>query len=168
MKNTNNGSIEISYGKLTVLSGEDERLPLSGLDDNSHIHGELSIEIGGRSVPYMGYFGADDVCFSTWIDELDNVAKTFESGEIGSYIFDEGEQGQPAYLFEKDGARCFLSIVDSAITKQQGDDEWQRVDFWSDDFLTQYKNFRTSFIDELKNAAPETYEKWWKTFVRQS
>ena len=165
MGNQINDSIQISFGMLSVLGDEPERQPLSFLNDNCHVHGELKIVIGARSVPYMGFFGPDDVCFSTWIDELDAVEKTFRNAEIASYLFDECEQGQPAYLFEKEGEKGFLSIVDSPITKAQGDSEWQRIEFNINDFLTNYDRFRSDFINELKTAAPEQYQTWLSIFI---
>lgn len=155
-----NDSFQISFGTLAVLDGTGERQPLSFLDKDCHIHGELKIVIGNRSLPYLGYFGPDDVCFSTWICELDAVAEAFRNSDTASYLFDEGEQSQPAFLFEKEGKTGFLSIVDSPLSDTEGDPDWQRVEFNSDDFLIRYENFRTDFINELRHAAPDGYKEW--------
>jgi hypothetical protein len=138
----------------------DERLPLSRLKLNSHIHGGLRLEIGGRLVPYLGYFGPDDVCLGQWLEELWLAAKAFETSEHGQYTFDEGEQGQPAFVFERSGHRAFFSITTSEISEAEGDPDWQRIEFSPVEFLAEHLRFRQSLFATLKAAAPATAEQW--------
>lgn len=143
-------------------NGGDDILPLSALShfNRNHIHGGLRIEIGGRLVPHVGYFGnADDVCFAIWLDELKGVSTAF-SEPTARYVFDEGEEGQPAFVFERSGESGFFSIVDSQISGTLGDAEWQRVEFVADNFLSEYARFQDSFITALRREAPGSADEW--------
>lgn len=141
---------------------------ISALNEDCHVHGRLEIRIGNRAVPYLGYFGPDDVCFSDWINELDGVLEEFDGKTTATYLFDEGEQGQPAFLFERDHEQVFLSIVDSEISGGMRDREWQRVAFSFQDFAEQVKAFKAGFIKELRAAAPNAYTQWLNSFVSYS
>ena len=70
------------------------RYPLKLYSSGSHIHGELRIQIHGKTVPRMGYLGASDVCFGIWISELKAIRRSF----CGN-IKDKG------HLAEEDGVR---------------------------------------------------------------
>jgi hypothetical protein len=87
------------------------------------------------------------------------------SKRIAQYLFDEGEQGQPAFLFEREGEQVFLSIVDSGISGGEGDDEWRKVAFSYQQFVAQVKHLKSSFLTELEVAAPATYKKWLASFL---
>lgn len=94
---------EIGFGVLYIPlvapeGGESDRAPITdlGADGNQHIHGELWIRFNGRGLPAPGYFGADDVCISTWVEELAIVSAELGASGSGRYVFDECEQGQPA------------------------------------------------------------------------
>jgi hypothetical protein len=77
---------------------------LGGRRNLGHVHGRVTIEIAGRAVPHLGHLGPDDVCLNTWLVGLCNAVNALaETG--GKYIFDEGEQGQPAFSFERLGMR---------------------------------------------------------------
>jgi len=85
-----------------------DRKPLTELTLDRHVHGGLRLEINGRLVPYLGYWGPDDVCFGEWVNELWRAAQALrDSG--GRHVYDEGEQGQPAFVFEREGDRGFLA-----------------------------------------------------------
>jgi hypothetical protein len=155
-----NTSLQISFNGLAVLKGDSEPLPLSALTEDCHVHGELQIRIGDSLLPHLGYLGPDDVCFSTWLVELDNVLKEFEGKRIAQYLFDEGEQGQPAFLFEREGEQMFLSIIHSEISEGKGDHKCQKVAFTYLEFVNQVKRLQSSFLTELKMEAPATYKKW--------
>jgi hypothetical protein len=147
-------TVTLCFENLTVLEyGEEgtELVPLSRLREDSHIHGGLRFMIGGRMVPYTGYFGADDACFGEWLTELAGVMRSFEASENARHVYDEGEQGQPAFVFERQGNAAFLSIVDSMVDGL-ADPEWQRVEFQFADFREQYFAFRTRFESELRRA----------------
>lgn len=159
-------TIEITFDDLAVIKGgNNDRFSLSALDMNSHIHGALFIKIQDRYVPYLGYWGVNDVCFSDWIRELENIYREFSSQETGSYIVDEGEQGQPAFLFGRDGDMMWLSIVDSQLSDGEADEEWQRVVFNYGDFVAQYEKFYEQFVSALRSAEPSTADQWIKKYV---
>lgn len=149
-------------------TGETAREPLSrlGEDRNSgHIHGRLCIEIAGRPVPHLGFFGPDDVCLNTWLVELCNVVNALARMDA-HYTFDEGEQGQPAFNFARIGDEVAFSITESVLGGGHADAEWQGVRF-------PYKDLRAAvlvFVDELRaelrRQAPKTWERWWPAEAR--
>ncbi len=153
-------TFHISYTNLRATAIYDDPVPLESLNAEDHVHGELRIEIGGRLVPWLGFFGPDDVCFGTWLDELWQVEEAFRADINGRYVFDEGEQGQPAYLFERSGETAFLSIVDAEYTGGLGDPDWQRVGFSFAEFLAEHRRFRASFIALLYEKAPLVAAEW--------
>jgi hypothetical protein len=131
-------SIRIYFENLAVPEDEGGRLPLRELTSDNHIHGGLRIITHNRLVPHLGFFGADDVCFSDWIAELESVLSTFDGRENAQYIFDDPEQGQPAFQFDREGEYVFLSIVDSLSSDGKGDASWQRAKFRYDDLRHQF------------------------------
>jgi len=158
--------IRIWYENLHVSrtrdSGGSDDLPLSSLSRGDHVHGGLRIEIGGRLVPHLGYWNADDVCFGSWLLELRGVADAF-SETTAQYAYDEGEQGQPAFVFERAGNSGFFSIADSQLSDGHADPEWQRVEFEVDEFLSQYSLLQHSFVTALRKEAPASAEDWIRT-----
>ncbi len=115
----------------------------------------------------MGYWSQDDVCFSDWINEFEGIVKAFSGVERASYTFDEGEQGQPAYLFEKEGESIYFSIIDSVLSGMEGNPEWQRVEFGYSDFLKQYLEFKAQFLSQLYTAAPSFADQWRAIYLRK-
>lgn len=145
-------------------TGGTEREPLSRLGEGrnaGHVHGTLTIEIGGRAVPHLGFFGPDDVCLNAWLVELCNVVNRLAE-LAGEYTFDEGEQGQPAFKFVRVGDEVAFSINESLLGGGVADPEWQDVRF-------AYQNLRAAvlvfFLDELRSVlrqeASSTWERWW-------
>jgi hypothetical protein len=137
-----------------------ERLPLSALTVDDHIHGGLRLMIGGRLVPSLGYFGPDDVCFNTWLEELWSASHAFESSANARYVFDEGEQGQPAFVFERIGDRAYFTIADAEFSGGKADPNWQRVEFSHEEFLAEHARFRDTFLAALRAEAPTTADSW--------
>lgn len=142
-------SVRMWCGEMAALP-EDERLPLSELTDESHIHGGLRLEIAGRRVPHMGCWSPEDVCFDDWLEELRQASRCL-AVVGGRHVFDEGEQGQPAFLFERDGQWGYFSIVASGISGAQGDPDWQRVRFAPADFVVAFETFRLAFVALLRD-----------------
>jgi hypothetical protein len=124
-----------------------------------HIHGEMRLELGGRVVPYMGYFGPEDVCLNSWVVVLNALIAAFKQGDT-TYVFDEGEQGQPAYRFERDGETAYLSIVDSALSDGVADPDFQRVPFRWFDLEPALKQFGQTLLEQLALLAPSQIEHW--------
>src|SRR5438128_1587274 len=85
------------------------KLPLSKLTSlDDHIHGTLAIVVGGKPLPMLGYFGPSDACLGDWAAELSRAARVLSSGDPASYVYDEGEQGQPAFVFQRKGETVSL------------------------------------------------------------
>ena len=159
-------TVRIFYESLGVdEGGADGILPLSALSDDCHVHGGLRIIIHRRLVPRLGFFGPDDVCFSTWLEELETVYTLFRAAETARYVFDEGEQGQPAFLFEREGKKMTLSIIASRISGGKADSDWQNVGFLYEDFNDQYLKMREAFLQRLVEAAPTTADAWIHWFL---
>lgn len=132
-----------------------------------HIHGEMKLEIGGRIVPHMGYFGPTDVCLNGWIGELRVVIVAFKRGDT-EYTFDEGEQGQPAYRFERDGETAYLSIVDSALSDGVANPRFQRVPFLWRDLEPALYDFGRALLGRLRTVAPSQLEHWKHLLAAQT
>jgi hypothetical protein len=155
-------TVRIWHENLAAMAGND-RKPLSALTPEDHVHGGLRLEIAGRVAPCLGYWGPDDVCFGQWLEELWHAAEAL-STPGGRHTFDEGEQGQPAFVFEREGDRGFFTIAASEISDGEADPDWQRVEFLPADFLAAHDNFRTSFCAELRGAAPAVAALWLGRF----
>ncbi len=167
MKPDSEPTITIRFENLAVLEHDEEgtiRVALSRLEEDSHIHGGLRIMIDGRTVPYTGFFDEDDACFGYWIIELNGVIQAFEESESAKYVYDEGEQGQPAFVFERQGETVYFSINDSEITDGKADLEWQRVAFPYNEFHDQYLRFQRDFASEVRRSARVNADKWLKQF----
>lgn len=166
-----NSTIKITFEDLAVIEvgNTSRRLPLAELDvSNAHIHGGLLINIGNRFVPYLGYFGWNDVCFAQWIGELEKICREFKGKEQARYCFDEGEQGQPAFLFEREGEMMYLSIIDSAISDGEGQDDWQKVGFSYREFISEYEAFYKQFSAELQRSSPTVASEWISKFLKRA
>lgn len=160
-------TIRIWHENLQV-TGSQHPVPLSSLTLDEHIHGGLRIEIDGRLVPHLGYFGPDDVCFGAWLSELGRIADAFCSASDARYIYDEGEQGQPAFLFERNGEAALFSIVDAEFSGGESDPDWQRVAFSPEEFLSAYGDCRKSFVTLLRNEAPHVADEWLGRHARSA
>jgi hypothetical protein len=158
-----NPSVRIWYENLAAIDVND-RKPLSDMALDDHVHGGLRLEIGGRLVPYLGYWGPDDVCFGEWVNVFWRAAHALGSTG-GRHVYDEGEQGQPAFVFEREGDRGSFSIAASEISDGEAHPDWQRVEFSPTDFLAAHDDFRRSFFAELRAAAPAVADGWLARLV---
>jgi hypothetical protein len=153
-------TVRIWYDNLSALAGS-ERKPLFALAPGNHVHGGLRLEIAGRLVPSLGYWGQNDACFQVWLEELRRAAEALKpSGR--RHIFDEGEQGQPAFVFEREGDQGFFTIAASELSDGEANPHWYRVEFSPEDFLAAYQNFRASFTAELRRVSPVAANAWLK------
>ena len=146
----------------------EKKLPITYLNDKeyTHIHGELQIVVDGRIVPRMGIDSPDDVCIGYWIEMLVNLFNTFKSG-AQTYTIEGGEQGKPAYKFDKEGDNVYLSIVDSLLGGK-GDPNWQAIQFKFSDFVSAFKRFSERLLVEIGLQVPGMVEDWRKKFQRNS
>lgn len=157
-------SFEIRFSELwTYESGNSsERLPLARLSDRGgHVHGRLQIEVNGVSLPYLGYFGPDDVCFNEWVFQLHSALNTLRSATRISHTYDEGEQGQPAFVFERDADMLLVSIVASELSDGSADPDWQHVACRFGDFERNVVAFLSDFRQHLHTVAPQFAGEWW-------
>ena len=144
-------------------SGGTEREPLSRLRHGKnlgHVHGALTLEIAGRAGPYLGFLGPDDVCLNAWVVELCNAVNALHETPA-EYVFDEGEQGQPAFTFRRIGNEVAFSITDSADSDGRADLAWQNVRLPYDDFRAAVVQFLDELREELRQHAPTTWQSWW-------
>jgi hypothetical protein len=136
--------------------------PAELADLNLHVHGRLRIEIDGRELPHLGFFGPDDVCLYTWVPELARIRSALAGGDA-RYVFDEGEQGQPAFVFERVGETVYVSIEDSRIAELSGghgDAEWQRVPCIAADLFEAIDRFFVALRAQMLAAGPYGAH-WW-------
>src|SRR5262249_39813612 len=146
----------ISFHNLAVLKTRDNRrYPLEMLALGNHIHGELRLQINGRNVPRMEYWSVDDVCFAQWIAQLTAICTAFRGNIQAVYIFDEGEQGQPAFKFARNGDTVMLSIVASEISGGHAHTDWQNIAFQYKEFVQAYELFKHEFLAEISRVAPK-------------
>jgi hypothetical protein len=144
--------------------GRSEELSLSALrSSDAHIHGELAIVVGGEQIPHLGFFGPSDVCVGTWLREL-ATARRVLADDGGRHVFDEGEQGQPAFKFERVGDRVNVSVVDSEISDGVGDPEWGIQSCTVVEFTTGVTNFFATLESTLEEAAPGVGRLWVHRF----
>lgn len=156
-------SVAISFVKLHATGwegNESVRVPLEKMDSEEHIHGELKISWNGRVVPRLGYFGADDVCMNTWIQEFHAIVEALSKSETACYVFDEGEQGQPAYRFQREDDWVYLSIVASEISDGPGDPDFCDLKSEYTQFIEEIREFLKRFDAVMRQTNVKTYEKW--------
>jgi hypothetical protein len=157
-------SFDIEFSNLwTYESGDSNtRLPLQRLSERGgHVHGLLQITIDGSVLPRLGYFGPDDVCFNEWICELQSALRSLRGAPRSSYVYDEGEQGQAAFLFEREGDAAFVSIVASQLSDGEADPQWQRVRFSFADFERNVERFLSRLRKHIEADSTEFGARWW-------
>jgi hypothetical protein len=132
-----------------------------------HIHGRLAFLVNEKLVPQLGYFGPDDVCLAEWLCELKQARDTLASSDPSAYEYDEGEQGQPRYLFQREGDQFYLSLVDSKIDGK-ADPDWQRVRAGFQEFTDAVDSLLARAFDEILRQQPAHGEAWWNWAVDRS
>lgn len=106
---------------------------------SGHVHGRLRITLGDRDVPSMGFFGPEDVCFHAWAQELRRALTAL--GAQGQHVYDEGEEGQPAFEFVRSQDDVLISLIDSRHSDGLADERWQKVRCTWPQFSEQIKGF---------------------------
>jgi hypothetical protein len=159
----------ISFSELFTYAADNStvRLPLDALAHSAgHVHGLLEIEISGRTLPHMGFFGSADVCFNTWVEELSRVVQELGTNASTAYTFDEGEQGQPAFAFERNGDLLYLSVVESPLSGATGDPLYQNVSCAWSEFDAAVSSFFTTFRAVLLEQSPRVGQTWWSEYAK--
>ena len=161
---------EIAFESLWTHGETDEPVSLTFLsDENTHVHGKLRIVVRGCELPRLGFFGPDDVCFNAWVHELTTAARVLVAADPAAHVFDEGEQGQPAYHFERAGSDVFVSVRASMISDGTADPSWERVPCKLEEFVVSVSRFVAAFSSALEAlAGEERAESWWKQFAEGS
>jgi len=158
--------VEIAFRDLYIplgggAEGEPDRAPLSTLDDDerSHVHGTLWIRVNGRDLPALGCFGVDDVCMGTWAHELAAAARRLVAADPGSYAFDEGEQGQPSFEFERRGESLTIRVEASIYATDISPPPWEPQACSFAEFQTEVALFLER-LDRTVSAASPAGEGW--------
>lgn len=159
-------SVRIWFTDLAAMQG-DARLPLADVSVGRHVHGRLHFEVLGRQLPYVGYCSPSDVCFGTWLTELKGLMDAFSKAEEARYVFDEGEQGQPAYVFERKGSVAYISIVDSELSDGTADPEWQGVECAASDLVSACLDVCMQFSVHLRSVAPTVADAWLREHIER-
>jgi hypothetical protein len=161
----------ITFSDLFTYAIDDPsvHLPLSDLDRGAgHIHGLLRVAIGERVLPHMGFFGPHDVCLNTWVEELRNVLRSLDVSAGEHYLFDEGEQGQPAFEFKRQGDILAVSVCDSQLSGAQGDPSFQRVCCMWSEFRSAIEQFLIEFRQVVLAQCPAAGASWWVQHVERA
>lgn len=128
----------------------------------THIHGELIILVHGRGVPYL-----EETCFGEWIVYLLQLQKALKECSNARYICEGGDEGLPAYLFERADSEIFLSLIKSQVFPSEDEPDWQRIPFRDSDLQSAIDFFIASFRSHLWKANPEVAPLWWQTRIAE-
>jgi len=167
-------SAQITFSELLTYAfvgegpeAEELHLPLSELGGpDEHIHGRLEIRIDDRALPQLGFWGPDDVCFNTWIEEFGNIARELGGSPFATYVFDEGEQGQPAFQFKREGEVLLVSVIDSQVADGSADPSFQSVRCNWTEFAAQMESFLYYLHHAQHAAPPRKGPPWWEKNAR--
>lgn len=150
--------LELLSAHVPGLDGE--QLPLTALDeDQTHVHGELRWTLGGRRVPEMGFWSAEDVCLGEWWDGFTEVLTALTRGV--SYTLDTGEQGASAFHFERSGSTVFLSLG-ASVGGATPHPDWQRVPLGWEELVEGVRTFKRQLRALLEAGGPAELPPEWK------
>jgi len=157
-------SIVIRFGNLllTPIMQMDTKTPVP---KTWHVHGQLEIEIDGRLLPRLGYAGPNDVCFDDWVRELHYMHCRLDSAKNSEYVYDEGEQGQPAYVFRRAKDTVYVSVRASSFSDGLGDPNWNEIPVDYGLFRSAVSSFILDFLETLKREDKKRTEVWWERNV---
>jgi hypothetical protein len=95
-----------------------------------------------------------------WAYELAAAAAELVSTDPSEYVYDEGEQGQPAFRFARVGQSVLVSVIASELSGAAGYPDWQEVPCLLSDFLSSVRTFLDTFEAMVRSAAPVGGPKW--------
>ncbi len=157
-----NQQFKITFSDLWATSSEDLeiRLPISEMENiHEHIHGHLTIEMFGKVVPHIWFFEPDDVCMNDWFSFLLACSERLKT--VGSICtFDEGEQGQPAFVFERTESAVLFSIADSKVNGEVGDPDWDSIEIEYQLFNEVVQQFVIDFKELIEKTGNEISIRW--------
>jgi hypothetical protein len=79
----------------------------------------------------------------------------------GRHVFEEGEQGQPAFAFERSGKTVLVSVLPSQLSGAAGDERWSKIACAADEFLDAVDRVLDR-IREQVFALGLPGEHWWR------
>ncbi len=169
MENVSGPSFAIEFADLWTdaigPAGDSERGSLSQLAGaGEHIHGRLEIRVDGRCLPSLGYFGPDDVCLNEWVRALTHLRTAITGDGETTYLYDEGEQGQPGYHFAKVGDEVVVSVRDG-IGGGRADPEWLGVACQAVDVVDAIAAFSRQLESAVISAAGKRGREWLAAVV---
>ena len=135
-------------------------------EPHAHIHGFLAIEINGRCLPHLDFFPGD-VCVGEWAFQLRAALRVLRIAASSRFVFDEGEQGQPAFVFERAGDLLLVSVAASDLGGGRAEPDWQQVACPFVDFEEGVEEFLATFRAHLVHEAHAVGEAWWQTNVER-
>ena len=151
--------LELSLARVLPDESDDELSLASLRTVDDHIHGRLVVVVDGTPVPHIGFFGPSDVCIGDWVHEMSEARRVLASAEDSCHVFDEGEQGQPAFRFRRVGDRIEVSIVDS-VSGAGGDPEWGTHSCTASDFDSGISSFVRQLATDLERSSPGIGRSW--------
>ncbi len=91
---------------------------------------------------------------------LHEVEQAFKLSSQVIYTFDEGEQGQPAFQFQREDDWVYISIVESQYSGSSAVPEWQRIACNYTDFHAAIEGFLTDIKTTLQAELNEYASAW--------
>ena len=114
----------------------------------------------------MGFFGPHDVCLNTWLEEFANIIGSLSASAEAIYVFDEGEQGQPAFEFKRNGETLSVSVIESTPSGGSADASFQSVCCQWAEFESEVESFFKQLHQVLLAAAPGAGQLWWEEHAK--
>lgn len=108
------------------------------------------------------------MCLNTWLQELQSVEEALSSAEDAIYVFDEREQGQPAFEFSREGELLFTSVVASPISGARADLSHERVCCVWADFVAAIRRFKEKLRRAVEQDAGPSGQDWWLENARSA
>jgi len=100
-----------------------------------------------------------------WARELRQAVESLDAQEHARYVFDEGEQGQPAYEFVREASTLWVSVVASEVSDGEADPSWQRVPCDYAEFREAVLGFLSRLQELLRAAYGVSVGEWWRKWV---
>ena len=163
------GEVGIDFSTLwTYGDGSNERIPVGRLTDpGEHVHGDLRIAIRGQLLPSLGFFGPDDVCFNGWAHELHALGRLLAGDEDFVHLYDDGEQGQPAYEFRHVGNEVQVSVLKGS-GGGAADPGWVKVSCHRAALRRAIEGFEVALDSALRDATGDAGRRWMARVVESA
>ncbi|MFS0558086.1 hypothetical protein [Brevibacillus sp. 179-C9.3 HS] len=143
------------------------RQPVSSFDmtENIYIRVRLVVEMSGKTMPGMGYFGEDDVDIFEWLNILQMVKNELVYDKNKTFNYQVPEQGEPIYQFSREDKWLYSSIVASAVTGAKANPYWKRVPCLFAEFIEELDLILGKLYRLLKTESPKYADDIWRKHV---